>query len=731
MGERHVGEKLSPFEDLEEPTERRPAARPLTWRDLAGSLAGLALLVAFHFAQAGHWTAHDRRSPGWDQAVQLETTWELRRHLRAGEVGAALSMPPRSGMPPFPILYHATLLPVIAGPDPVNGAVWVNACYLALLCLALWGLGRHFLGPWEGLGAAILFTCTPEVAWLSRESLVDVALTAWVASAYWAFAASDGLRKTGASLLLGLLFGAAMMTKWSAFSYFLPLLVPALTALTRGPSAGPLAAAAAAAAVAGPWYASQLPVVVPKLFEAVGDQAVPLSRGLFTYPRLMAENLELPLFALGVIGALVPSLRRKTEDSWVLPAWFLAAFVFWTLVPNRQLRYLLPGLTPLALLAMGPYPKALRGAACAVALASAWNYPRGVLPRLAFDAGVPVSVFKSDKPIREDWPLGEILKAAHGLRQPGTALSNLAFVANHPRLNGHNLNFELMRLGLDGLRIRGVNKRYTELCEFVLVKTGSLGPASVVNQLPEVQTVMLDPGRWWQRGWAEARRFPLPDGSEAVLFQRRRPRKAPVGEGRLRFDYYEDKAFTAEGLEVDLGRWDAERGVYPRATVSAARLVVRGLEVENARLVMTGLNLFSADESAAAKADPMSDPRLTRLDGLELAYAEVRAEALAEFLKARVKGLSQAAVTFEGGVATAEGVWRGKKVRLRVKPELLARGEGLKAGVLSAEFMGLPLPAGALVGDRLRVPFAPSSELPFRITVPSLTVEGGVLAIGR
>ncbi|TBR25322.1 hypothetical protein EPO15_02415 [bacterium] len=730
MGDRHVGEKLNAFEDFDEPEDVRPVRKPATLRDQLGSLAGLLLLIGFHAFQAAQWTSHDRRPPGWDQGVQLETAWDLKAALSKGDLKGAFLNAPKPGMPPFPPLFHLSLLPVIGGADAVNGAVWVNVGYLALLAFGLWGLGRHFLGPWEGLGAAVLLTCTPEVAWLSREALVDVALTAWVVCAYWAFAACDGFRKRGPSVLVGLLFAAAMMTKWSAFSYFFPLLVPAFAALQGAGAGGLLAAAAAAFVVGGPWYLAQLPILVPRLFEAAADQAVPLWQGtaFLTYPIAMAQGLELPLFALGLIGAVVPSLRRKTEESWLLPAWFAAALVFWTVVPNRQLRYLLPGLAPLAVLAMGPYPRGVRAAACAVALVSAWNYPRGVIPHLALNAGIPLSVFKSDKPIQEDWRLPEMLKAAQGLREPGTAVSNFAFVANHPRLNGPNLNWELKRLGLPGLRVRGVNKRYTELCEFVLVKEGDLGPASVVNQLPEVRTVMLDPGRWWQRGWGEVKRFKLPDGSEAVLFQRRHPRRAPVGEGKMRIDYYEDKAFTAEGLELDLGRWDPERGVYPRAELKAARFVIRGLEVENVQAVLTGLNFFSADESNAAKVDPLSDPRLTRLDGLELRYAEVREEALAAFLTARVKGLTDASVKFSGGVASLSGVWKGKKVRVALAPTLMK--DGLAAGLRSADVMGVPLPVSLFAG-RLKVPFAPSSELPFKLVVPSLSIDEGALAIGR
>ncbi|MBI2362937.1 MAG: glycosyltransferase family 39 protein, partial [Elusimicrobia bacterium] len=566
-----VSKDASPFDDFNEAeaVELQPVRRSNP-RTIAASLAGLFLLIAFHAAQTAHWVRHDTRPPAWDQSVQPETAWDLKEALAKGDLAGALRMRPKPGMPPFPLLYHFSIQPALSSPDPVAAALWVNWAYLALLCVALWGLGRHFLGEWEGLGAAVLFTCVPELGWLQREVLVDIPLTAWVACAYWALAASDGFRKKAPSALFGLCFGAAMMTKWSAFSFFLPAVIPFWSALTGFGKAAPLLAAGLAGLVCLPWYIAQAPILLPRLFEAAADQAVPVWKGgaAFTYVFLMGSGLEVPLLVLGVGGAFVPTAKRRNEDHWLLPAWFLTSLLFWTIVPNRQLRYLLPGLVPLGVLAMGPWPKQLSIAACALSLLMAWNYPRAVLPHLTV-GGVPVSLFRSDKPVKEAWPLGDILKAAAERRDTELPFANLAFVANHPRFNGPVLNWERKHLGLDGLRIRGVTKRTTELCEFVVVKAGDLGPASVTGQLPEVQKVMLDAGRWFGRGWKEVKSFPFPDGTQAVLFQRRKLSAPPIPPGKVTVAYYEEGHFKAEGMVLDFGPWDAERGVYKTVGVRA------------------------------------------------------------------------------------------------------------------------------------------------------------------
>lgn len=724
-----VGKDASPFDDFNEAEAVAEPVRRSSPKTIAASLAGLLLLIAFHAMQTSQWVRHDTRPPAWDQSVQLETAWDLKEALAKGDIAGAMRMRPKPGMPPFPLLYHLSIQRAMTAPDPVAVALWVNWAYLALLCVALWGLGRHFLGEWEGLGAAILFTCVPEMGWLQREVLVDIPLTAWVACAYWALAASDGFRKKVPSVLFGACFGAAMMTKWSAFSFFLPAVIPFWAALTGFGKAAPLLSAAVAAAICLPWYAAQAPILVPRLFEAAADQAVPVWKGgaAFTYFFLMGSGLELPLLVLGVGGAFVPTAKRRNEDHWILVAWFLTSLVFWTIVPNRQLRYLLPGLVPLGVLAMGPWPRNLSIAACALSLLMAWNYPRGVLPPLGV-GGVPVSLFRSDKPVKEAWPLADILRAASEMRDTSLPFANLAFVANHPRFNGPVLNWERKRLGLDGLRIRGVTKRYTELCEFVAVKSGDLGPASVTGQLPEVQKVMLDPGRWFGRGWKEVRTFPFPDGTQAVLFQRRKLKAPPIAPGKVTVAYYEEGHFKAEGMVLDFGPWDAERGVYKTIEVKADSIGIRGLQVDGVDLRLEGVAFFNADETDAAKSDPLSDPRFTRIDAVSLRRATVRAESLAAFLEDRVRGLTEVSATIDGGTVSASGKLKGKAVSASLSAALLPGGKGIEAKPLSASALGIPLPARFFGG--LTLPFEPTSELPFRISMPSLTLEGGRLKVG-
>lgn len=693
----------------------------------AASLAALAALLVFHAFQLKDYCRRETRPPAWDQSIQLETAMDLRSALARGDYAAALlANAPKPGMPPFPPLYGLSLLPFGGGAD-AHRALWSNWLHLALLCLALWGIGRRIGGPWVGLACAALFSCVPEVQSLLRQQLVDLALTAWVAAAYWALIGSEGLRRRRESVLFGLLFAAAMLAKWSAFSYFLPALFffpGALRDHARRKNA--LWAAAAAALLCGPWYLSQLPILLPRLVEASADQATAVWKGAaaLTYPRQMGEGLEFPLWALGIAALFLPGGRGDAQDRRLLKVWTLSSLVFWTLVPNRQLRYLLPGLPPLALLFAAWRPGLLTWTLCAYQALSALNSTRAWIPRV--QAGpLPAYFFVSETPKAEDWKLGDILQEAASRHDPSIPFGNITLVANHPQFNPTNLHWTRLSRRIDTLRVRGVNGRICEFSEFLVVKTRSLGPPSVVNQLPGVQSLVLDPSGWFQRGYREVRRFPLPDGSHAMLFQRKPPAKAPFPVRDFRFPAYAEGNFSADDLHVDFGAYDAAKGVYPKVRLSAKRVRIRGLAVDGVEFLMEDLSLIPTQQTGG-----LQDVRFLGMKRLSLVSGSVSEKALAAFLESRVNGLEHVSASFSGGEASSSGTFRGIRVACRVGIALAQNGSSLTITAKSLKVAGITIPVG-LLGRRASYTrdFRPDAELPFELDVPSISVSDGFLTI--
>ena len=708
------------------------------WKRFFAALGLLALLVGFHAFSVSSWIKRETRPPSWDQSIHLEIAKDFQVAFSEGRWKDIFMPAPKPGMPPFPPLHYMLIRYAMDAPDPASEALWINVFYMAILCVSLFGLGRRAGGEWGGLAAAVLFSCMPEVQWLLRDQIIDLPLVAWVVSAYWALLASERFEHPGPSALFGVMFAAAMLTKWSAFSYFLPLIVFLFGDL-REPRRRKhfFTAAFIAVLLCGPWYALNWAVLIPRLFQASSDNAVSVASlsGLFAYVRQMSLGMEFPLFAAGLVslGGMARNERGRSDAS-TLVLWFVLSFIFWTIVPNRQLRYLLPALAPLILMITSTMKFKPLAALCALELIAAVNFSYGVLPHihpgfLSFNA----SLFRADPPQKEDWPIGEILRTAQEMRDKSAPFANMALLANAERFNGATFNWESARRGISTVKMRGINNRVCEFAEFLLTKEGPLGPPSVVNQLPKVRKMILARGSWFDRGYREAARFPLPDGTDAVLYQRRVPKKPPFPPGKTHFDYLSDKHVTIEGAKLDLGGYDRVRGVYPRVAVRAERLVIRGLEVTGLEAEIEdflGVSVVDPkDAGSAGQESLLLDMRLLRMKKLRIKAATVTEEAVAAFIKARVKNLNGVEISIEENVkgrADIGGVALAAEAALRVSDD----GSGLEIRLEKLSVGGVALPVTLLGPVRRFVrKFAPDPELPFEIQVKTLTLSGGRLRI--
>ena len=228
------------------------------------------------------------------------------------------------------------------------------------------GLFRRALGDWAGLLAALLVPTS--VLWLDKapSAEIDMTLVGWVTASLVLFAyaieprGADAPRSPGLLIDSLLCLAAGTLTKWTAPAFFLLTVVPLLA--WRGQLRllvgwrFLLAAAVALAAVAGWAMAVSVQVGWDTLADTVRAEAAyrfnppPKATGypwagVVTYPLLvLAAHLPLSLFAL---RTLRPSVYRRQTDRGrlllqLLHCWTWPNLVFWSLVPNHNVRYALP-----------------------------------------------------------------------------------------------------------------------------------------------------------------------------------------------------------------------------------------------------------------------------------------------------------------------------------------------------------------------------------------------------
>jgi hypothetical protein len=635
-------------------------------------------------------------------------------------------------MPPFPPAYQLLLRGAFDSPDPAHAALWLNWFYMAVLAISLFGISWRFLPDSRALAATLAFCAAPALQELVTTQLVDLAMVAWAAAGYWALLETEGFTGWLPSLAFAFLYAVGMMHKWTYFSYMLPAYLIAGRALgDRRARFKVLAAAALSLALFAPWYWSHLALLPSRLVQASADFAVPFWKGdaWLAYFQQACAGLGPLLWALGFISMLAPQYARRREHAWVLAYWVVSSYVFWTIVPNRQLRFLLPGLAPLGLFMAATWPRALTWSVVAFQLVAMGNFFFGAIGPVAVSMPfMPLTFFANRPPAREDWKIDEILRRIEADRDATRPITNVTLVANAELFNAPTFHWVQRRMDLPHARMRGVNKRLCELSEFVLLKTGSLGPPSVIGGLPEAAKAILDPEGWFVRAYEELARWPLPDGSAAVLYRQRRGRAKPAPGRVIAYDSFAAGEIKGSGMRVDLGAWDPALSAWKNARASVGDVSVRGLRVRGAAADLEDFSFATIDRYGVAEYD-WNDIRLMRLDRVTVRGLEIDADDLKVFLEKRVPGLKLDNLTLDGTVK-ASGTWNGRPVAAEAALELDRTGHRLKVAILSASYLGVPVPPALFRPIKeLNLSLEPNPETPFYIDLPGLTIKGGRLTV--
>ncbi|MBI3564193.1 MAG: hypothetical protein HY079_03240 [Elusimicrobia bacterium] len=697
------------------------------------SLLGLAAFLAVEALLLRHYISVDKRPPSWDQATHMEIALDYREAIGAGRWSDMWYLAPKPGMPPFPPAYHLLLRGAYASSDPAHAALCVNWFYMAILAFSLFGICWRFLPDGRALAATLAFCAAPGLQDLLTTQLVDLAMVAWACAAYFALLESEGFTGWLPALGFGVLHAAGMMHKWSFFSYMLPAYIVAGRALgDRGARLKVLAAAALSLALSAPWYWSHLALLPSRLVQASSDFATPFwkDNAWAAYLGQASSSLGPLLWALGFISLLAPQYSRRRENGWIIGYWVVFSYVFWTVVPNRQIRFLLPGLAPLGLAMAATWPRQLSWGVAAFQVLGALNFFFGVVGPVTIPTPLqPLTLFVNRPPLPDDWKTEEILRRIETDRDPSRPITNVTLVANDEYFNGPTFHWAQRYLKLPHARMRGVNKRLCELSEFVLIKDGRLGPPTVIGGLPEAAKVVHEPDGWFQHAYARSASWPLPDGSVAVLYHQKRSRPRPMDQRKLDYTLFQTGDVRVRGMHADLGDWDQGMSAWRNVMLSIDRLEVRGLAVRGVAADVENFSLVPMFEAGAGTNFDWSDVRLMRVDRVVVRSLQVGADDLKAFVEARVPGLKLNSLTLDGTVK-ASGDWRGRRVEAEAALELDRAARRLKVRILSASYMGTPVPPALFRPIKeLDLSLEPNPETPFSIELAGLTIKDGRLTV--
>jgi hypothetical protein len=497
-----------------------------------GALA-LALLLA-HLAFHGQDTA----PPVWDEALHL---------LLAARFHDFLDGPSRQGFERlraewdfYPPLYHAcvgALFRVVG-----LSALAARLVNLALLAVLGWGTHRAasaLFGRAAGAVAAAFVVTFPVVTMLARMAMTDLGLAAFAAASAGHLMATD-LRTRKSAVGLGLLLGAGMLSKW-IFPAFVagPVIVWAWSRArerdARSTWLGRLGLAVAVAGVmAAPWYADNAGTILTRgrLLAGLGPaQGNPHGwnwANATVYARVILDTFVtapqrlvlLAAAAAGLVCALGvwrPSGPRPADSPprfdtsaalTLVALWLIVPYVAMTAISNKDPRFVLPLVAPLAVLcAWGllvlPHRTLRRAALAAVFLYLAVLYglavtaspPRGLARLPTLDAALRRDLRNLRPAPDPGWPSAAIVEALRQRLTPVSPRASLEVVPDLSTVNPNTLAWLARRAGfrLDAHHPQDAAEVDALSWEYALIKPeGDQGAAHTTGASAAITARVLD-----------------------------------------------------------------------------------------------------------------------------------------------------------------------------------------------------------------------------------------------
>ena len=230
----------------------------------------------------------------------------------------------------------------------IQVAALSSSLWLIVLCLSSYGIGKELSGSASGILAALFVSFVPSTVGLFRQMYLDVPMTAIAAACVWLLLKTRGFTRWVPSVLLGALIALGMLTKLQfPIVFFLPL--ASVVIAHRRVTKQFLVTLAIAAAGCSFWYLQGLGATLEFSLrnirapaETEGDPGVFTLDGLIYYPsHLLGDHLFLPLALVAALGMWI-AVRRFGSRLSSLMCWIVGPLVVFTLLRNKDTRYILP-----------------------------------------------------------------------------------------------------------------------------------------------------------------------------------------------------------------------------------------------------------------------------------------------------------------------------------------------------------------------------------------------------
>ncbi len=495
----------------------------------------LIALIAFLVANNTAWQLMDAERLHWDNSIHQSESLDANRTLVESENPLTdLFFFIRWHYPPL-VSWSTIPLYQIFGEGSLVASFAITG-FLVVMILATYGLGRQLFDERVGLLGALFVSAFPIVLDLSRQFMLDLPLASMTVLSLYLLVRSGEFSSPLWSLLLGVSLGCGMLTKWT-FAFFLvyPFLFVGASVFLKEKRESRrirnlILCLLAASATGLPWYAKNIVSILSGKSNllAQGDRA--LLHSVFYYCAILPQQVSW-LLVIPLILGLAFYVRRYRLEHLVPVLSIVGGYALLSFVVLKTPRFSIPLLPPFAILSSAGIiawvnaSEARRtrrfqylGGLCMLALAQnvAITYvcQDSKVGKVLSSQILAASIVPFQRPANSNWQQEQILDVLSHRPAGLTERSrDLLVIPDHLYFNWATFEY-IVNLRRLPMRIVQAGTSLVR-SDYVVVKTGDLGE-DIRNRQRLTNIVLVD-----TLSFEALRRFPLPDGTEAILLRRK------------------------------------------------------------------------------------------------------------------------------------------------------------------------------------------------------------------
>jgi len=266
-----------------------------------------------------------------------------------------------------PLFYQAGVIFYVIFGVTQKVAVASNLVWIFILIYSLYHLTRQIWGKRLAILAVAILFSMPMIIGASREYQLDLPLTAWVSLTYLLFFQYQKKPEFRKAIWLGIIIGLGMLLKWTFLVFALPIALWTLINVIIAKRAKPKKIFLSALAVivtgllfAGSWYVVNRTSIhadfIANGIEAAKREGDPVGfsyLAIIYYLKVLGiYYLLLPLGLASVLGLIFSFFSKERLLKNLFPVLMvILPYLIFTLVPNKDPRYIMPVAPFLAIIA--------------------------------------------------------------------------------------------------------------------------------------------------------------------------------------------------------------------------------------------------------------------------------------------------------------------------------------------------------------------------------------------